>query len=148
MFTDSQVSYTSWFLDALNYAIHLGVDVLNLRCAIANLIGSDSTLHCLPKLDLTIVLMKMINRSLRAVAVSEDRTIVTNRLSTKCKRCAVPRVWHSGCGDNVWFECANTWLQQVFLLACSNAVAMRCTKLQNHFHSHNLAPLSMLQGQC
>lgn len=30
LFTNDQVSYTSWFLDAFNYAIHLGIDVLNL----------------------------------------------------------------------------------------------------------------------
>lgn len=30
VFTASQVSYTSWFLDAFNYALHIGVDVLNL----------------------------------------------------------------------------------------------------------------------
>ena len=42
VFTDSQVSYTSWFLDALNYAIHLGVDVLNLRRVIANPIGAHA----------------------------------------------------------------------------------------------------------
>eukprot|EP00736_Rhodelphis_marinus_P012364 Rmarinus@m.1287 len=30
VFTDDQVSYTSWFLDAFNYAIHTEMDVLNL----------------------------------------------------------------------------------------------------------------------
>uniref|UniRef100_A0A7N0TYX2 Uncharacterized protein n=2 Tax=Kalanchoe fedtschenkoi TaxID=63787 RepID=A0A7N0TYX2_KALFE len=30
VFTDAQVSYTSWFLDAFNYAIATGMDVLNL----------------------------------------------------------------------------------------------------------------------
>lgn len=30
MFTAQQVSYTSWFLDAFNYALHLDIDVLNL----------------------------------------------------------------------------------------------------------------------
>eukprot|EP00941_MAST-03F_sp_MAST-3F-sp1_P000789 g789.t1 len=30
VFTDAQVSYSSWFLDALNYALYLKVDVLNL----------------------------------------------------------------------------------------------------------------------
>ncbi|ERM98579.1 hypothetical protein AMTR_s00109p00040520 [Amborella trichopoda] len=30
VFTDAQVSYTSWFLDAFNYAIATGIDVLNL----------------------------------------------------------------------------------------------------------------------
>ncbi|XP_078431783.1 SITE-1 protease isoform X2 [Wolffia australiana] len=30
VFTDSQVSYTSWFLDAFNYAIAMKMDVLNL----------------------------------------------------------------------------------------------------------------------
>lgn len=30
VFTNSQVSYTSWFLDAFNYALYIGVDVLNL----------------------------------------------------------------------------------------------------------------------
>jgi len=30
VFTASEVSYTSWFLDAFNYAIHTGIDVLNL----------------------------------------------------------------------------------------------------------------------
>eukprot|EP00756_Hemistasia_phaeocysticola_P013388 Hpha_TRINITY_DN15276_c0_g4::TRINITY_DN15276_c0_g4_i1::g.66477::m.66477/K08653/MBTPS1; membrane-bound transcription factor site-1 protease len=30
VFTDKQVSYTSWFLDAFNHAIELGIDVLNL----------------------------------------------------------------------------------------------------------------------
>ena len=30
LFTGKQVSYTSWFLDAFNYALHIGVDVLNL----------------------------------------------------------------------------------------------------------------------
>ncbi|GAB2268270.1 Membrane-bound transcription factor site-1 protease [Dionaea muscipula] len=30
VFTDAQVSYTSWFLDAFNYAIAISVDVLNL----------------------------------------------------------------------------------------------------------------------
>lgn len=30
VFTASQVSYTSWFLDAFNYALHIGIDVLNL----------------------------------------------------------------------------------------------------------------------
>eukprot|EP00008_Paramoeba_atlantica_P013188 CAMPEP_0201477864 /NCGR_PEP_ID=MMETSP0151_2-20130828/2812_1 /ASSEMBLY_ACC=CAM_ASM_000257 /TAXON_ID=200890 /ORGANISM="Paramoeba atlantica, Strain 621/1 / CCAP 1560/9" /LENGTH=858 /DNA_ID=CAMNT_0047858729 /DNA_START=531 /DNA_END=3107 /DNA_ORIENTATION=- len=30
VFTKERVSYTSWFLDAFNYAIHLGIDVLNL----------------------------------------------------------------------------------------------------------------------
>ena len=30
VFTNDQISYTSWFLDAFNYAIHTGVDVLNL----------------------------------------------------------------------------------------------------------------------
>eukprot|EP01063_Lacrimia_lanifica_P032316 TRINITY_DN5509_c0_g1_i1.p1 TRINITY_DN5509_c0_g1~~TRINITY_DN5509_c0_g1_i1.p1 ORF type:complete len:1061 (+),score=378.03 TRINITY_DN5509_c0_g1_i1:75-3257(+) len=30
VFTDKQVSYTSWFLEAFNHAIDLGVDVLNL----------------------------------------------------------------------------------------------------------------------
>ncbi|GMH16564.1 hypothetical protein Nepgr_018405 [Nepenthes gracilis] len=30
VFTDAQVSYTSWFLDAFNYAISINVDVLNL----------------------------------------------------------------------------------------------------------------------
>lgn len=30
VFTDQQVSYTSWFLDAFNYAIYLNVDILNL----------------------------------------------------------------------------------------------------------------------
>ncbi|KAJ4822600.1 hypothetical protein Tsubulata_021929 [Turnera subulata] len=30
VFTDAQVSYTSWFLDAFNYAIAINVDVLNL----------------------------------------------------------------------------------------------------------------------
>lgn len=30
VFTNKQVSYTSWFLDAFNYAIWRGIDVLNL----------------------------------------------------------------------------------------------------------------------
>lgn len=30
MFTGAQVSYTSWFLDAFNYALYVGIDVLNL----------------------------------------------------------------------------------------------------------------------
>uniref|UniRef100_A0A0E0DXF0 Uncharacterized protein n=1 Tax=Oryza meridionalis TaxID=40149 RepID=A0A0E0DXF0_9ORYZ len=30
VFTDAQISYTSWFLDAFNYAIATGMDVLNL----------------------------------------------------------------------------------------------------------------------
>lgn len=30
VFTGGQVSYTSWFLDAFNYAMHVGIDVLNL----------------------------------------------------------------------------------------------------------------------
>lgn len=30
VFTNNQVSYTSWFLDAFNYAIHKGINVLNL----------------------------------------------------------------------------------------------------------------------
>lgn len=30
VFTGAQTSYTSWFLDAFNYAMHVGVDVLNL----------------------------------------------------------------------------------------------------------------------
>ena len=30
VFTNDQVSFTSWFLDAFNYAIHAGMDVLNL----------------------------------------------------------------------------------------------------------------------
>lgn len=30
MFTNRQLSYTSWFLDAFNYAIHSNIDVLNL----------------------------------------------------------------------------------------------------------------------
>lgn len=30
VFTAAQVSYTSWFLDAFNYALHIGIDVLNL----------------------------------------------------------------------------------------------------------------------
>jgi membrane-bound transcription factor site-1 protease len=30
VFTNKQVSYTSWFLDAFNYAIHSHIDVLNL----------------------------------------------------------------------------------------------------------------------
>ena len=30
IFTNSQVSYTSWFLDAFNYAIHSKVNILNL----------------------------------------------------------------------------------------------------------------------
>ena len=30
VFTNDQVSYTSWFLDAFNYAIWRGIDVLNL----------------------------------------------------------------------------------------------------------------------
>lgn len=30
MFTDDQVSYTSWFMDAFNYAIEAGVHVINL----------------------------------------------------------------------------------------------------------------------
>lgn len=30
VFTGAQMSYTSWFLDAFNYAMHVGVDVLNL----------------------------------------------------------------------------------------------------------------------
>ncbi|XP_016673997.2 subtilisin-like protease SBT6.1 isoform X1 [Gossypium hirsutum] len=30
VFTDAQVSYTSWFLDAFNYAIAINMDVLNL----------------------------------------------------------------------------------------------------------------------
>lgn len=30
VFTASQVSYTSWFLDAFNYALHIGIDILNL----------------------------------------------------------------------------------------------------------------------
>ena len=30
VFTDRQLSYTSWFLDAFNYAIHARIDVLNL----------------------------------------------------------------------------------------------------------------------
>ncbi|KAK3128464.1 hypothetical protein QOZ80_6BG0462060 [Eleusine coracana subsp. coracana] len=30
VFTDAQISYTSWFLDAFNYAIAIGMDVLNL----------------------------------------------------------------------------------------------------------------------
>lgn len=30
VFTSAQLSYTSWFLDAFNYALHVGVDVLNL----------------------------------------------------------------------------------------------------------------------
>eukprot|EP00808_Paulinella_micropora_P009042 g61565.t1 len=30
VFTDQQLSYTSWFLDAFNYAIHSKIDVLNL----------------------------------------------------------------------------------------------------------------------
>eukprot|EP01129_Flabellula_baltica_P013902 TRINITY_DN6554_c0_g1_i1.p1 TRINITY_DN6554_c0_g1~~TRINITY_DN6554_c0_g1_i1.p1 ORF type:complete len:945 (+),score=173.31 TRINITY_DN6554_c0_g1_i1:1-2835(+) len=30
IFTNEQVSYTTWFLDAFNYAIYLGIDVLNL----------------------------------------------------------------------------------------------------------------------
>jgi hypothetical protein len=30
VFTDDQVSYTSWFLDAFNYAIACNLDVVNL----------------------------------------------------------------------------------------------------------------------
>ena len=30
VFTNSKVSYTSWFLDAFNYAIHSEIDILNL----------------------------------------------------------------------------------------------------------------------
>lgn len=30
VFTGAQISYTSWFLDAFNYAMHVGIDVLNL----------------------------------------------------------------------------------------------------------------------
>ena len=30
VFTSNKVTYTSWFLDAFNYAIHCGVDLLNL----------------------------------------------------------------------------------------------------------------------
>ncbi|GAM18904.1 hypothetical protein SAMD00019534_020790, partial [Acytostelium subglobosum LB1] len=30
VFTSKKLSYTSWFLDAFNYAIHIGIDVLNL----------------------------------------------------------------------------------------------------------------------
>lgn len=30
VFTGAQVSYTSWFLDAFNYALHLNIDILNL----------------------------------------------------------------------------------------------------------------------
>lgn len=30
VFTGAQMSYTSWFLDAFNYALHIGIDVLNL----------------------------------------------------------------------------------------------------------------------
>lgn len=30
VFNSNKVSFTSWFLDAFNYAIHLGIDVLNL----------------------------------------------------------------------------------------------------------------------
>ncbi|VEL27251.1 unnamed protein product [Protopolystoma xenopodis] len=30
VFTDSQISYTSWFLDAFNYAIARRLDVINL----------------------------------------------------------------------------------------------------------------------
>lgn len=30
LFTKNQVSYTSWFLDAFNYALHIGVDIINL----------------------------------------------------------------------------------------------------------------------
>ena len=30
VFTDDQVSYTSWFLDAFNYAMVVGVHVINL----------------------------------------------------------------------------------------------------------------------
>lgn len=30
VFTDNQVSYTSWFLDAFNYAVAKKIDVLNL----------------------------------------------------------------------------------------------------------------------
>ena len=30
VFTDNQVSYTSWFLNAFNYAIQMQIDVLNL----------------------------------------------------------------------------------------------------------------------
>ena len=30
MFTDDQVSYTSWFMDAFNYAMEAGVHVINL----------------------------------------------------------------------------------------------------------------------
>ena len=30
LFTSNQMSYTSWFLDAFNYALYMGIDVLNL----------------------------------------------------------------------------------------------------------------------
>lgn len=30
VFTGTQISYTSWFLDAFNYALYIGVDILNL----------------------------------------------------------------------------------------------------------------------
>eukprot|EP00040_Diaphanoeca_grandis_P025784 m.143337 g.143337 ORF g.143337 m.143337 type:complete len:830 (+) comp30312_c0_seq1:370-2859(+) len=30
VFNDDEISFSSWFLDAFNYAIHIGVDVLNL----------------------------------------------------------------------------------------------------------------------
>jgi membrane-bound transcription factor site-1 protease len=30
----SQISYTSWFMDAFNYAMHIGIDVLNLSIGV------------------------------------------------------------------------------------------------------------------
>ena len=50
LFTDSQVSYTSWFLDAFNYAIHSGINILNLsigmcRCLLTCYYSYHSSIH-------------------------------------------------------------------------------------------------------
>ncbi|XP_021903134.1 subtilisin-like protease SBT6.1 [Carica papaya] len=85
VFTDAQVSYTSWFLDAFNYAIATNMDVLNLS------IGGPDYLD-LPFVEKVweitannIIMVSAIYGRVKPDVVAYGREIMGSKISTGCK---------------------------------------------------------------
>ncbi|PPS02643.1 hypothetical protein GOBAR_AA18028 [Gossypium barbadense] len=99
VFTDAQVSYTSWFLDAFNYAIAINMDVLNLSIG-----GPDY-------LDLPFVEKR--------TALLESTRISYGRVKTRCCGMMGGKLWGSkistGCkqlSGLVWGK--SLWLRVLY----------------------------------
>ena len=75
-----QVSYTSWFLDAFNYAIHVKIDVLNL--SIGTRVAASSVLVRSPLLGSVSLCLYGT-----AAPVQAALTSTTSRLWTRSSSC-------------------------------------------------------------